>query len=371
MRGVGVPVLVIAVSAACSSADGSTDIAGPSTSATSTAAVPSTTALPAATASTTAAPKPTDPPVGTSAAPSAAGAGLCEPAPPDASGIATGPDWFPGEVRQLEVESGRSGSGSDSPGGLAVTPVELEVLDAGPDGYRFAWRAATSDVVVAGASPATAEAAEDVLAELPTPTIVYSVTADHEYLGVENTEEMRAALIESIDFLAERGVIPEDEAFERVRGLYETLDGPTIDQLLTEEIRTFHLFDGVELADGEQVRVDDLLPNALGGEPFPAETVIELTRIVDEDGCVEIVQTTTPDPVRFGEILAESVVASGLVPAGTPLDEVDLVFEVENRIIAQYDYASGRVRQIRATQRVEVDTTTQTDTLIVRDTTDD
>lgn len=273
-----------------------------------------------------------------------------------------------GDIRQFEVESGRSGVDVGA-GALAVTPVELEVLSTGPGETQLVWRSDLTDVVVAGADPATAEMVEDMAAELPAADIVYSIDRDHRFLGIENTAELREAMLVAFDLLVERGVMPEGDALAATRSLFVNLPDAQLGQLLSEDIQVLHLFDGVQLAAGERVEFDDRLPNAFGGDPFPALTVVELTRMVDEDGCVEIVQTTTPDPASFAAILTDSLARSELSPGDGGVDLTDLDFDIENGIVAQYDHATGRLRQVRATQRITVDGSTRTDTLIIRDVT--
>jgi hypothetical protein len=293
---------------------------------------------------------------------------MCTPAPDDATSIVTGPDWIVGASRQLQMEDGRSGSGQ-SVGGLTITPVVLDVLASEPSTVGLAWRAGRG-APIAGTTTSDAAAISEVLADLPTTDILYTLDGAGAFVGVENIEEQRAALIDTIDALADHGAIPDD-VHERLRTAYDQLGDQQIGQVVSEPMQLFHALDGLTLEVGERIELDDLVPNALGGEPFAAVTTIELVQMVDEDGCVAIERHTVPDPDHVSQMLLESIAEQGMLPDQVSIEDGTDGLEVEMVIRAQYDYESGRLRQIRSTQRVSLGAEVSTRTLIIHDETDD
>lgn len=356
-------VLLVAAATACAGSDAPeavrTTTAPPvTTSAVSPASAPSTPGPSTPGPSTPATPATSAPPVA---------ALLCTPAPDGSTTIVTEPDWTVGDVRRLELRKGRTDETGVNADTFGVTPVELEVVASTSSGFAFAWRTSTSTILNAPASAETQAQLEELLAELPTQSIEYRIGSDREFLGVDNIADLRAQMLDVIVLFEEIGVFDDPEVQARLTNLYESMDDATLTVMLAEPIQLLHFFEGAELVVGDEISGADELPNALGGPVIPAFTTVGLARMIDDDGCAEIVQTTTPDPSQFGQIMVESLIESGLAPPDAPLDEAMLDFDVENRIVAQYDVAAARFRRVTATQTITVGDQTRVDTTILED----
>lgn len=233
--------------------------------------------------------------------------------------------------------------------GAGTTPITIEVEQVDESGALLRWRSGLT--AVAGFSADDLAAMGLSLDDVPKQNILYRIDADGFYAGVENVDEIRSVAVESLDFLAP--VIGDEETVESLRRVYGALGDEELVTVFAEEPSIFHLLDGAVLAPDDSIESSDVLPNAFGGEPFPAVTTFAVTNLQDTGGCVEATLTTVPDPEEFARILFESVSDA----FGVPLDEIDEAeairsFDVRNQVVLRIDYLTGEVRQVVATQEI-------------------
>ncbi|MEZ5246912.1 MAG: hypothetical protein R2707_17590 [Acidimicrobiales bacterium] len=295
---------------------------------------------------------------------------LCTAAPRSTTTLIPSPPWSDGVARTLELRIGREDSRRELPDGLSRTPVQLTVEDDDGDGWTFLWAAEPTLLDDLGIPAELLDEAAPLLAEVPPQRIRYRIGGERAWLGVTNPDEVRQAALDTIDILGE--IIPaEDLALEQTRQLFAGMPDEALTQIFAEEPQVLHSLEGIELAVDEVLEFRDLLPNTLGGEPFPATTTIEILDLVDDDGCVAIQVRVVPDAEAFIPILMESLrQAFPATATDTEIEDAAESFEIENLILGQYDYASGYFRSVTATQRISDGTSERVDTKIISDVTD-
>lgn len=290
---------------------------------------------------------------------------VCEPAPENPPSIRIGDDLAVGDKFNLTIKLERSGPGV--PADIAgLTPVTVEVESVDGAGALLRWRSSATALTGFVVPEDELRQAGISLADLPLQDILYRVDNDGYFAGIQNTEEVRSAALEALDVFA--GVMPNDGSAQALENAYRSMGDEQIALTFAEETFLFHSMDGGLVEPGEVFEYDDLLPNSLGGEPFPATTTFSVTQLAGQGGCVEVSLITVPKGDEFARIMWETVEGT----FGAPADEAGVIdsFDVRSEIVASVDYASGQVRRIRATQevtaggqtRVETSTITRTNT---------
>ena len=292
----------------------------------------------------------------------------CTAAPQSTTTLDLSPPWSEGVVRTLELRIGREGSSRPPPAGLSLTPVQLTVEDGDGDGWTFLWAA---EPTLPGNLEIPAHLLDETaqfLARVPPQRIRYRIGEERAWMGATNPDEIRQVVLNTMEILGED---PEMEGgLEQALHFYANMPDENLTEMFTQEPKLLHSLEGIELAVDEVLEFSDMLPNTLGGEPFPATTTIEILDLVDEDDCVAIQMRVVPDSEVVASILTETLRQA--FPATATDAQVEAAvqsFEIENLIIGQYDYASGYFRKVTVTQRISDGTTEQVRIKIISDVT--
>jgi hypothetical protein len=275
----------------------------------------------------------------------------------DTESIRIGPSWNTGDQRNLEVEIRRNAK----PSAASVTPVTLTVLEVSEQsGVRFEWQSSQS--VINGLPPTPGVI--QLLERLPRERIVYRLDDEAAFVGVENVEEIRSAYAEIADLLGEAQMSQSEAA---ARSLSDSLSDESVAQIFSERPMIYHALDGIVLDTGSPVTFADILPNPLGGEPYPATTTIEITDLGDADGCMEVTMTVLPDPDDFVRILAASMEAAGILEDPSTFEVSAESAKIENTIVAKYDPTTGFAKSVYASQLIEFEGQRRFDETTIRD----
>ncbi len=295
---------------------------------------------------------------------------LCEPAPEATASVIAEPPWAPGVERDIEIQVGRENTSREVPTGLSRTPVQLTVEDSIDGGWSFLWATEPTLLDDLDAPEAVLEQADRLLDEAPRQLIRYRLSNDRVWLGVDNPDELRESVVAATSLLTE--LVGNDRASREAFEVLTRLPDENLEQLFAQEPQLLHFLEGFEVSVGEVVEFRDFIPNALGGEPFPATTTIKIADLVDSDGCVAIEVRTITDPEAFVDIMMQTLKET--FPAATTDDELESAatsFAVENLNVGQYDYESGFFRRVTSTQRISDGQEERIDTRIVLDVTED
>lgn len=319
----------------------------------------------AATAEATESTTPSDEATTSTTAPTNRGEAMpisCSPLPDSTTTVSMLPPWGDGVTRSLELQIGREDSRQPTSAGLSLTPVQVRSTAIDDDVTELTWEAEASVLDGLGLSADDL----DALGEIPPQRFEYRLGSDRLWLGADNTEEIRATALTTIDLLADSF---DEQTLQQVRALYESMPDENLAQLFTEEPRLFHSLEGIALTIGTAAEAPELLPNALGGDPFPAITTVEIVDLVDGDGCVSIELRTVLDRDETDRILADTLEARFPDSSAADLESIMVGFEIENLVVAQYDAGSGFFRTVTGTQRTSDGSTERVDTKIITDVT--
>lgn len=284
----------------------------------------------------------------------------CEPAPENPGSIRIGSDYATGDEFDLEIKLEREGPGvpTDAAG---VTPVTVQVESVDSAGALLRWRSEATALTGFVVPEDELLEAGISFADLPLQDVLYRIDTGGYFAGVQNTDEVRSAALKALDVFA--GVMPDDGSAQALENAYRNMGDEQVALTFAEETLLFHSMDGGVVEPGEGLEYDDLLPNSLGGEPFPATTTFSMTQLFGEGGCVEVSLLTIPKGDEFARIMWETVEGA----FGAPADEADVIdnFDVRSEIVASIDYATGQTQRIIATQEVTVGGQTRLETTTI------
>ncbi|MEM9204445.1 MAG: hypothetical protein AAGC53_22620 [Actinomycetota bacterium] len=291
----------------------------------------------------------------------------CTPAPVGTTSIGTAVSWADGMERQLQLQLGRADSTRPSADALSLTPVELRV--SGSEGnWTFLWEAATPSFDEVGISSTMLARLGPALDALPHQRIEYRVDRDPYRIDVLNAPELRDNALRTIEILS--AVFPNEESRTAAEQLYNGASDDGIAALFFNEPLLFHALEDGFFSVGDPVVFDDVMPNSLGGDPFPALTSIGVAELIDDEGCVAVEITTVPDPELLFPILFQTVEAAfGDVDAQSDADIAMMAesFSIETRVTGQFDYGTGRFRRITSVTEIASGRDTRIDTTIITD----
>jgi len=241
--------------------------------------------------------------------------------------------------------------------------MDVTVLESNSGGFVLSWELGET-IVDAGA---ISFPDEDLLAEfLELAQIRFEYTTDPAgaYLGLRNLDEVRDRLGQAIDLLAELpgmdpGVLEETRAV--------ALSDQALQAGAAQDIVVYHSLYGRSLDVARPEVEATLLTNLFGGEPFPATKTTKVITTRDNQGCVVVEVTETPDPERFVEILFDTLFPVGSEPSAEDRAEVES-FQIVNKALFVYDYGSGRIRHVTAEQTTSTVSAFRTDVVTIVET---
>ena len=259
--------------------------------------------------------------------------------------------WEAGESRDLVLSIDKTRSGTRI--GESSTLARLTVQSVGETGTVFEWENGSTDLSSLELPADVAEDLAPILVDSPIATIRYRTDVDGYFAGVEDPVEFRANVLELVDRMSE--VVP-DLSMDKVATAYETASDEVLVNMFTEVQQLFHALDESYFFPGDSETVVDVLPNGLGGEPFPAITAFAVGFEPDANGCLAVSLVTEIDSEKFTDILFASVAQFfDEDPAEIPDDELEELraqLSVKIEMDARIDPTTGRVKSIRSTTTV-------------------
>ncbi|MCP5034779.1 MAG: hypothetical protein GY939_23480 [Actinomycetia bacterium] len=297
----------------------------------------------------------------------------CTPTSADLVWVSAVTDWSSATTRHLEYKKIRTDTRRGIDELSSLTPVELTIAGPLDGGWELVWQNANTnlDGLGMGLPPEEAEAAEALIADIPKQRIQYQVDASGGYVGATNHEQIREDMNTAMEVLTQSELLP---GIEQTAAFFDSMSDEQLAQLLTEPVQVYHSMAGLQLVLDAPIEFADELPNLLGGEPFPAITTIEVTNLVDDDGCVEITTHTTFDPELILPLLFESVAQAFGFEDPNEQEHAELEamvesFQMENLIVGQFDTVSGYFYRVTATQHITSGTEERIDTDVITDVT--
>ena len=272
------------------------------------------------------------------------------------------PNWEQGEVIDLERKEIEDRAGRPIELGTSYAPVEIVVREANSDSFELTWTLGEAFLDLDDISIPDSELLDQFL-ELAKMRFEYETDETGLFLGVTNPDEIADRMETAMDLLIEitGESLTEGQGID-VRSLMQS--DTFIQTVASQDIALYHGIYGLVLDPTQIERYETLLPNAFGGEPFPAIQTIEVTSTANEYGCVVVAMTTEPDPEAFVEILMDSMPDSA-APT-TDEERAELAeMEIRNDLEFIYDPDTGRMRQVSGTQTVSLGDDYRIETVIL------
>lgn len=274
---------------------------------------------------------------------------LCRPLPPGRVTVDLRPLWPAGTTVELQIQETAVSTGRAGAATASTSTVGVEVIEESDGGWVFEWTADATVVEYFGV--ASRASVETWMGDLPPHRLRYALSGDRVDVRAVDIDSLR---IEA-EWLAD-GVELFDStwAADQLRADFAAMEDQEVGDFFLGLPALFHAFEGLQLSFGRPIEYSTTLPNSLGGPEFPALTTIELTDLVDEDGCVAVHMRTLPDPDHFADLLAESfrLALPFLSDAEieTRVAEV-AALDISDSYSAQFDVHTRRFHQIHATRR--------------------
>jgi hypothetical protein len=279
------------------------------------------------------------------------------------------PHWKAGKQSFLMVKTGQKRKG-----GAVVqttttrTPVQVEVLKAGTDGYLLAWTLgeAQFDDPEQAKSPHVRE-----MVRLATGyRLVLRVDAEGSLAAVRNWAEVRdkaeRILALTTARLKDTGVDDATVAKMRaqVRAAVSTEEG--VRRTCARDPHLFLSPLGRDYSTSGPLEYEAQLPNPLGGEPLPARARFSVKELDRKTGqmVVRCTQTLEPESARrMIEKLAETFAGR----PGQPAPQTDLLKDLDVRDTAEFtvDLATGWLHRLRHRRVMASGDTAQVTTITI------
>lgn len=210
------------------------------------------------------------------------------------------PRWETGEKHRYEMVKTRLKQEGDrvTLNATSITPISLEVLEAGQRGYLIRWVMGKTQVqnpeqTIDPLARTISRLIEDI-------QILLELDPKGKVLGVRNWVAVQEKVQQFVaDVLDENGKSEIDsttrEAIQqKVLAMVATRE--RIERLCTRDPGMFFFPTGRSYLPGASVVYEDRIPNPLGGDPLPGRGVFHLQRIDSESGTALISWEQTIDP---------------------------------------------------------------------------
>jgi len=286
------------------------------------------------------------------------------------------PRWKKGDSFELTITRVREKSidGRSTLSGKTRTLFTIEVLHADDKGYFVGWTA--GDTTFESSLPSETFLRQ-IVGVMKGKQIVLHVDKRGTITGVQNWKELRSETLKAMNALLAKtpdsGERSTDQTLmSNLRAQWEAMFATKeqVEQLCTRDARVYFLAIGRRYVLNEPHEYDDLLPNPIGGDPFPTRARIFLKAFDQQSGQALLSWNQTTDPKLAARIL-ESMIKDLAARRGKRAPEGELAksISMEDNAEIVVDVNTGWVTNLTMTRSLNLGTRTQVDsTLITRST---
>jgi hypothetical protein len=260
--------------------------------------------------------------------------------------VAILPRWKQGEKLRFEMVKTRvkSRAGKEVETVTARTLVDIEVSEAGKDGYVVRWTYGETrlDNPEQNLSPIV-RSMSNLLKGIH---LDIEIDADGNMTGLRNWQAVRKLADKIATTLLDevKGGGLDDAARDRLgkqlRAMLSTKE--KIEQLCFREAQVFFLPVGHSFRPGKPLELDDELPNPLGGEAIPTKTVFALKSHEKATGRVAVTWKQSADPNVTARVM-EKTLRDLAKQTGAPVPNGEMLKAMQIEDSAEYtlDRVSG------------------------------
>jgi hypothetical protein len=278
------------------------------------------------------------------------------------------PHWKKGDSFDLTITRAREKSvnGQSTVSGATRTHFTIEVLRADDKGYLVGWTAGETTFE----DPVPSESfLRQVVGLMKGMQIVLQLDERGTIRGVQNWKELRSETLKVMDALLAK--TPESQKgktdqtlMSNLRTQWETMFATKeqVEQLCTRDARIYFMALGRMYVLNEPYEYTDLLPNPLGGEPFPTRARITLKTFNQQSGQAVLSWNQATDPKQTARIL-ESMIKDLAARRGkkSPEGTFAKTISMEDKADIVVDAHTGWVNRLTLTRSVNLGTRTQVD----------
>lgn len=278
------------------------------------------------------------------------------------------PHWKRGDSFDLIMTRARNKSvdGRSTLSGKTRARVTIDVLRADDKGYLVGWTAGETTFE----DPAPSESfLRQVVGLMKGMQIILQLDERGTIRGVQNWKELRSETLKVMDALlaktpdSQKGST-DQPLMSNLRAQWETIftTKEQVEQLCTRDARVYFMALGRRYVINEPYEYNDLLPNPLGGDPFPTRARIILKTFDRRSGQAGLSWNQTTDPEQAARIL-EPMIKDLAARRGkkSPEGAFAKTISMEDTADIVVDVRTGWVNRLALTRSVNLGTRTQAD----------
>ncbi len=247
------------------------------------------------------------------------------------------PLWKQGDVVKLEYTRVRQDARRPESNGSSKTPIFIEVLEAGSEGYVLRWKNGQTTFPAGRSVPEAVLKLEDQMLAMHLEIVL---NARGEFQSVRNEKDVVAQMTAMTKSLVADLGLPEKDAAT----LRQVMSPEMLLASATNDAKTYFGLYGVELKAGEGVTVEIEEPFPLSaGRTLPARLKMEMGELTEATARLQ--SETVFDPAGLRAAVEELLLKAGLKPeqlAQAP------AMTIEDRGSYIYDRKSGWLKEVIA-----------------------
>jgi len=206
--------------------------------------------------------------------------------------------WYKNDITNLQLtktkekyEDGQLISTNSS-----KTLIEVKVLNASKDSYTIEWKYKQISVPLQDQNPMVLK----LLKLSEGLEVVFKTDELGTFIELVNWKSIQKFINKSIDEMAKSINSTEFEsALKKVKSIYSTRE--SIENIAIKDIQLYHSLYGGEYKLNEELSFQSLLPNVLGGEPFPSLFKLKMTELRPDSNYCKIETTQEIDGQKLSK----------------------------------------------------------------------
>lgn len=289
-------------------------------------------------------------------------AGRADPPPP----VELKPLWKQGQKVRYEMtrKKTRETDGKVVGGASGRTPVDVEVIAAGGNGYVVRWKLGEmvpDDPRLAGhpLAKAMTRLTDGMAVDL-------EIDPDGELIGVKNWKELQETgkkIRETVLEEVEKANVPK-AAIDVMRAETDKLFASkmAVEASFTRQPSLLVIPLGHAYDPARATKADVDLPNPFGGDPIPATAEFTLKAHDPAAGLATVTFVQRPDPAKLKAVLEKTFRDLSKRLGKNPADVILPAFDLTDRAEYTVETKTGWVRTVTHTRRMQTGTSVATDT---------
>ena len=268
--------------------------------------------------------------------------------------------WKQGDLKNYEIKEETSTFTDDS---LSETKTEIDTInflvkEETNKSYLIEWEylghssTDTDDQI-------TKKISEKLNKKFGNLKLVYSTSETGAFHQIENWEKISKAFGYAFDE-AIKSEKKNEELFKilkQLKELYQTKQG--VENLFNKYVNTYHYLYGIEFFKSNPYYFETTLPNAFGGEPFPAQLAVKLDSINTDDEISYISINQSIDKEKAQKNILEILEKLSGKKMETDFLEKDDLFMINDKMKYKISIPDGWILKYEFHRTIKIDNVTK------------